>query len=82
MDKNSKIYIAGHNGTAGSAILHRLKEMGFVNILTRSSKELDLRRQSDVEVFFKKRKTRVYFFNCCKDERNVGSSISKRRIDL
>lgn len=44
MDKNSKIYIAGHNGTAGFAILHRLKEMGFVNILTRSSKELDLRR--------------------------------------
>ncbi|MBX1885403.1 NAD-dependent epimerase/dehydratase family protein [Campylobacter peloridis] len=66
MDKSSKIYIAGHNGTAGSAILSRLKAMGYVNILTKSSKELDLRRQSDVEVFLRKEKPEYIFLTAAK----------------
>jgi GDP-L-fucose synthase len=52
MDKSSKIYVAGHNGMVGSAIVRRLKKDGFENILTRSSRELDLRRQDEVEQFF------------------------------
>ena len=52
MEKNSKIYIAGHNGMVGSAIHRRLLKEGFTNIITRSSKELDLRNQQQVTDFF------------------------------
>jgi GDP-L-fucose synthase len=52
MEKNSKIYIAGHRGLVGSAILRKLREQGFSTIVTRTSSELDLRRQSDTERFF------------------------------
>ena len=52
MEKDAKIYIAGHNGLVGSAIVRTLKERGYTNILVRSSKELDLRSQADVKQFF------------------------------
>ncbi len=49
---NKRIYVAGHNGMVGSAIMRTLIKNGYDNLITRSSKELDLRRQSDVEDFF------------------------------
>jgi len=49
--KNEKIYVAGHNGMVGSAIVRELKAKGFNNLLLRSSGEIDLRRQKDVEEF-------------------------------
>jgi GDP-L-fucose synthase len=52
MERNSKIYIAGHRGLVGSALLRKLQEEGHTNLVTRTSKELDLRRQADVEAFF------------------------------
>ena len=52
MEKDSKIYIAGHRGMVGSAILRRLKEEGYSNLLFRSSTELDLRNQEQVKEFF------------------------------
>lgn len=52
MNKSSKIYIAGHKGMVGSAILKRLEKDGYDNILTRTHKELDLTRQKEVEKFF------------------------------
>jgi GDP-L-fucose synthase len=52
MNKTSKIYIAGHKGMAGSSIERKLRKEGFDNILTRSSKELDLRNQKMVQLFF------------------------------
>lgn len=52
MDKNAKIYVAGHRGMVGSAILRRLQALGYTNIITRSHTELDLTRQADVEAFF------------------------------
>jgi GDP-L-fucose synthase len=52
MDKREKIYVAGHRGMVGSAILRRLKADGFENIVTRTSKELDLRDQKAVSEFF------------------------------
>ncbi len=52
LNRGSKIYVAGHSGMVGSAVVRRLKGDGFSNIITRSSKELDLRRQADVEHFF------------------------------
>lgn len=52
MNKTSKIYIAGHQGMVGSAILRELQKQGYTNILTRTHSQLDLCRQSDVEKFF------------------------------
>ncbi len=61
MERNDKIYIAGHRGMAGSAILRRLKKDGFENFVFRTSDELDLRDQQAVADFFKKEKP-VYVF--------------------
>lgn len=52
MNKTDKIYIAGHRGMVGSAIARRLEADGFTNIITRTSKELDLRNQQQVTDFF------------------------------
>lgn len=52
MKKTSKIYIAGHQGMVGSAIVRELQRQGYLNILTRTHSQLDLCRQSDVEDFF------------------------------
>ena len=52
MEKNDKIYVAGHRGMVGSAIVRELKNQGYFNIVTRTHKELDLTRQDAVEKFF------------------------------
>ncbi len=54
MNKDSLIYIAGHNGMVGSAIVRKLETEGYTNLLLRSSSELDLRNQQQVEEFFRK----------------------------
>ena len=54
MEKDAKIYTAGHNGLVGSAIVHKLKKEGYTNIVTKSHRELNLLRQLDVENFFRK----------------------------
>ena len=51
MNSNDKIYVAGHNGMVGSAIVRKLREKGFINIITRSSLELDLTDQKNVHNF-------------------------------
>ena len=56
MKNNSKIYIAGHTGLVGSAIVRKLKEKGYTNLLTKDYPSLDLSRQNDVEEFFLKEK--------------------------
>ena len=56
MNKNAKIYIAGHNGLVGSAIMRALDAHGCQNIITRSHKELDLTKQQAVQEFFSKEK--------------------------
>ena len=53
MNKNAKIYIAGHRGLVGSAILENLKSRGYVNLVTKTHSELDLTNQLEVEKFFK-----------------------------
>ena len=52
MEKNAKIYVAGHRGMVGSAIVRELQRQGYTNIVTRTHKELDLIRQDAVEAFF------------------------------
>ena len=54
--ENFKIFVAGHNGMVGSAIVRKLNEHGFENIITRSRSELDLLNQSDVQKFFQNEK--------------------------
>src|SRR5512135_771225 len=63
---SSKIYVAGHRGLVGSAILRKLETDGFMNIVYRTSKELDLRRQSDVESFFAQEKPEYVFLAAAK----------------
>jgi len=52
MNKNSKIYIAGHRGLVGSALVRRLQAKGYTNLVLRIHAELDLRNQADVQTFF------------------------------
>jgi GDP-L-fucose synthase len=61
MNKQDRIYVAGHRGMVGSAILRKLKREGFGNLLLKSSSELDLRRQQEVHDFFAMEKP-VYVF--------------------
>ena len=56
MDLNDKIYIAGHRGLVGSAIVRQLEERGFTNLLMRTHKELDLTNQAQVQNFFQQQK--------------------------
>lgn len=56
MDRTKKIYVAGHRGLVGSALIRRLEKDGFINIVTKTHGELDLTRQSDVEGFFAEEK--------------------------
>lgn len=66
MSKDSKIYVAGHRGMVGSALVRRLKSEGYNNIITRTSKELDLKRQADVEKFFSEEKPDYVFLSAAK----------------
>jgi len=56
MEKDAKIYVAGHRGLVGSAIMRKLKKEGYNNLVYRTSSELDLRRQEKVEKFFEEEK--------------------------
>ena len=56
MDQTDKIYVAGHNGMVGSAIVKKLREKGFINIVTQSSSELDLTNQQEVHNFLQNEK--------------------------
>ena len=66
MEKDSKIYVAGHRGMVGSAIVRELKRQGYENILTRTHAELDLTRQADVEKFFATEKPEYVFLAAAK----------------
>lgn len=66
MNKTDKIYIAGHAGMVGSAIVNALTEKGFINLVCRSSKELDLRNQAAVENFFSEERPQYVFLAAAK----------------
>ncbi|HMK27738.1 MAG TPA: GDP-L-fucose synthase [Chitinophagaceae bacterium] len=72
MNSTDKIYIAGHGGLVGSAILRLLQQKGFTNIITRSSGEMDLRNQEAVRIFFEKEKPQYVFLAAAK----VGGIIA------
>lgn len=66
MEKNSKIYVAGHRGMVGSAILRGLRKNGFENLIFRKSNELDLREQAAVNEFFRKERPDYVFLAAAK----------------
>ncbi len=66
MEQPDKIYVAGHNGMVGSAIVRKLEKEGFSNIITRPSKELDLRDQNQVAAFFETEQPEYVFLAAAK----------------
>ncbi|MEY5068329.1 MAG: hypothetical protein RLZ47_191 [Bacteroidota bacterium] len=66
LEKNAKIFVAGHRGMVGSAILRKLEKEGYTNLITRSSKELDLRNQQVVADFFATEKPDYVFLAAAK----------------
>ena len=66
MEKKSKIYVAGHNGMVGSAIVRKLNAEGYTNLVFKTSKELDLRSQAAVEKFFITEKPEYVFLAAAK----------------
>jgi len=66
MEKNARIYVAGHRGMVGSAIIRRLTSAGFTNLTLRTSGELDLRNQQAVNDFFKHEKPEYVFLAAAK----------------
>lgn len=63
MEKDAKIYVSGHRGMVGSAVVRKLQEKGFTNIITRTHAELDLERQDKVEEFFAKERPEYVFLS-------------------
>jgi len=66
MESNKVIFVAGHRGMVGSAIVRALKERGASNIVTRTSKELDLRNRTEVDQFFEQEKPEVVYLAAAK----------------
>ena len=66
MNKDSKIFVAGHRGMVGSAIVRNLKSKGFTNLILRTSSELDLRNQKEVDSFFNLNKPEFVFLAAAK----------------
>ena len=66
MEKNAKIYVAGHRGMVGSAIVRELKRQGYTNIITRTHRELDLIDQAAVNDFFATEKPEYVFLAAAK----------------
>lgn len=66
MEKSSKIFVAGHRGMVGSAIVRQLVSQGYTNIITRTHSELDLTRQADVEKFFSEEEPEYVFLAAAK----------------
>lgn len=78
MDKNAKIYVAGHSGMVGSAIVRELERQGYLNIVTRTHTELNLTRQEQVEAFFEAEKPEYVFLAAAK----VGGIADNRQYPV
>jgi len=76
MEKRSKIYVAGHKGLVGSAIVRSLTESGYNNLIFREIRELDLERQSDVETFFETERPEYVFLAAAK----VGGILANKNF--
>ena len=77
MEKDAKIYVAGHRGMVGSAIVRQLEAQGYTNIIVRTHKELDLTRQTEVEEFFAQEKPEYVFLAAAKVGGIMGNATAK-----
>ena len=77
MEKDARIYVAGHRGMVGSAIVRELKRQGYTRIITRTHKELDLTRQEQVETFFASEKPEYVFLAAAKVGGILGNAAAK-----
>lgn len=75
MDKSSKVYVAGHRGMVGSAIVRKLQSDGYQNLILRTSNELDLRNQEAVNAFFESEKPEYVFMSAAKVGGIVANNI-------
>src|SRR3989339_787061 len=75
MDKNSKIYVSGHNGLVGTALVNELKRQGYENIVTRSHKDLELLDQVSVNKFFEEERPEYVFHLAAKVGGIIGNVI-------
>ena len=76
MIKSKKIFLAGHNGLVGSAVLKKLKDSGYKKIIIKDRKKLNLLDQKKVELFFKKNKIHTVIF-CAGFVGGIGATSSK-----
>ncbi|MBQ6363060.1 MAG: GDP-L-fucose synthase [Lachnospiraceae bacterium] len=77
MEKDAKIYVAGHRGMVGSAIVRELERQGYHNLVLRTHKELDLTRQDQVEAFFAQEKPEYVFLAAAKVGGIMGNATAK-----
>ena len=77
MEKDARIFVAGHKGMVGSAIVRELERQGYANIITRTHRELDLTRQDQVETFFDKEKPEYVFLAAAKVGGIMGNVTAK-----
>jgi len=75
MNPNKRIYVAGHRGMVGAAIVRALESKGEVNIITRTSEELDLRDRTSVDAFFELKKPKIVYLAAAK----VGGIIANKK---
>ncbi len=80
MDKNAKIYVAGHRGLVGSALVRKLETEGYKNLIVRTSKELDLRNQLEVNKFFEQEKPDYVFIAAAKVGGIIANSTNKAQF--
>lgn len=80
MNKDSKIYVAGHRGMVGSAIVRQLEDEGFSNIITKTHRDLDLTRQAQVEGFFEEEKPEYVFLAAAMVGGIMANSTSKAQF--
>lgn len=74
MNRDSRIFVAGHKGLVGSAIVRKLKEEGYRNLVLRTRDELDLRNQKDVRAFFREEQPEYVFLSAAK----VGGILANK----
>ncbi len=77
MDKDAKIYVAGHRGMVGSSIVRELERRGYRNLVTRTHAKLDLTRQADVESFFETERPEYVFLAAAKVGGIMGNATAK-----
>ena len=80
VNKNSKIFLAGHKGMVGSAILKKLKENGYQNIITRNRKQLDLLDQNKTKKFLKKNNPKLVIIAAAKVGGIIANMNNKSRF--